>query len=97
MKYIQCNIKTRDSGLDAYKAPLKTYSLVKTAECNIQLISQTFNEQDIRYKDATHIALTTDKTLEVDMRIEANGKEYTIKLVNNAGRLSQLILKEEHK
>lgn len=90
-----CNVKARESGLDAYKMPIVTFSFVKTAEFSIQLITQRYNESDIRFKDATHIALTFDKSLKEDMQIEVDGNTYTIKLVNNAGRMAQLTLRKE--
>lgn len=97
---IQANLKPykvyrRNEGVDAYGQPSDSFTLLKTVEVSVFLQTQTVNNTDVRYKDATHIGLTNDKTLSIgDKIIGMEGTEYRILLVNNAGRMAQLTLKE---
>lgn len=96
---IQANLKPykayrRDEGVDAYGQPSTAFTFLKTIEASVFLQTQTVISADIRYKDATHIGLTNDKTLSIgDKIISMEGTEYRILLVNNAGRMAQLTLK----
>lgn len=78
---------------DNYGYKSEEYSDIKTIEAAVMIYSQS-NTDDIRYKDATHICLTYDKTLTDKMRLKTENAVYDIMLVNNEGRLSQIYLKE---
>lgn len=95
MIFNKVTINKRVVGKDDYGMPLTTFTFVKTAEINIQLITANYNSQDIRFKDATHIGLTFDKEISEDYRIATETENYLVKLVNNQGRLSQLTLVKE--
>ena len=83
--------KTEEKDEYGYKSDDLKY--IKTIDMALMLYTQN-NTDDIRYKEATHIALTSDKTLDESMWIVCKEKKYKILLVNNFGRLAHLILKE---
>ena len=86
--------ETRQSGYDDYGQPLSTFVFTKTVEVSITLLSKVINEQDPRYLKATHIGLTSDKTLVEGMKLIGVNFNYMINIVNNDGRLAQLTLQE---
>lgn len=87
-------ISKRDTGVDSIGQPLKTYKSIGTADISVLLYTQRLNESDIRYKSATHIGLTFDKSILEDYRISYYDDIYLVQLVNNFGRMSQLTLKK---
>lgn len=78
---------------DAYGYKSDEYIPIRTSEAAIMLYAQN-NTTDVRYKDVTHTALTSDKNLTDSMRISDKNNTYDIVLVNNTGKLTQLFLKE---
>ena len=90
MKTYDCMVK--DSGVDNYGQPLKTYTLLKTVDVSISLITRIINELDIRYLKATHLGLTYDKDISEDVRLAGEDKTYLVKIVNGDGRMAQLTL-----
>jgi len=90
MKTYDCMVK--DSGVDNYGQPLKTYTLLKTVDVSISLITKIINELDIRYLKATHLGLTYDKDIDEDVRLVGEYKTYLVKIANTDGRMSQLTL-----
>jgi hypothetical protein len=92
---LPCTIEQRNSGVDSYGQPLTTFTTVKTVDVSITLTNQFNTPTDIRYKDATHLGLTFDKTLTDNMRVVSGGTSYIILLVNNQTRMTQLVLKEQ--
>jgi len=90
MKTYDCMVK--DSGVDNYGQPLKTYTLLKTVDVSISLITKIINELDIRYLKATHLGLTYDKDISEDVRLAGEDKTYLVKIVNADGRMAQLTL-----
>lgn len=85
---VQTNTGQRDQY--GYK---KDFADARTANVAIMLYEQK-NVSDVRYKEVTHTGLTSDKTMDDSMRLRDGDKIYNILLVNNAGRLAQLMLKE---
>ena len=59
----------------------------------IMLYSQQ-NTNDVRYKDATHVAITHYMGLNDSMRLKCGDKTYKVILSNNEGRMAQIMLKE---
>lgn len=94
MKFEKVNVNQRSAGVDKYNAPATSFSFVKTIEMNIQLLTQRIADDTIAYKDATHIGLTFDKSLTDKMQIETPLGKYDIKLINNYGRMAQVVLKK---
>lgn len=94
MKFEKVIVNQRGTGVDKYRAPVTSFSFVKTIEMNIQLLTQRIADDSIAYQDATHIGLTFDKSLTDDMQIETPHGSYNIKLINNNGRMAQVILKK---
>ena len=90
---IKVNVMAASDKRDSYGYKSEEYTVIKTIEAAVMLYSQS-NTEDIRYKDATHICLTYDKTLTDKMRLETENAVYDVMLVNNEGRLSQIYLKE---
>ena len=85
--------ETRQSGFDAYGQPLSTFVFTKAVEVSVTLLSKVINELDPRYLTATHIGLTSDKTLVEGMKLtSATDSNYIIKIANNDCRLAQLTL-----
>jgi len=90
MKTYNCMVK--DSGVDNYGQPLKTYTLLKTVDVSVTLITKIINELDIRYLKATHLGLTYDKDISEDVRLVGEDKTYLVKIANKDCRMSQLTL-----
>ena len=90
MKTYNCMVK--DSGVDNYGQPLKTYTMLKTVDVSISLITKIINELDIRYLKATHLGLTYDKDISEDVRLVGEDKTYLVKIANKDGRMAQLTL-----
>ena len=88
------NAETRMSGYDAYGQPLSTFAGTHAVEVSITLLTKVINELDPRYITATHLGLTTDKTLIEGMKLIGTTFNYMINMVNNDGRLTQLTLQE---
>ena len=85
------NVSTRISGSDDYGQPL-AYQPIGSADISISLLTKVINELDPRYIKATHIGLTSDKTLLEGMRLSNDEFVYDIKIANPDGRLAQLTL-----
>lgn len=90
------SVLERSDTRDDYGYKSENFAVSRKIEAAVTLYSQN-NTEDIRYKDATHLCLTEDKSLTDEMRIEDGGRVYDILLVNNESRLSQLFLKEVRK
>lgn len=87
------DVSTRISGFDDYGQPLETYQTIGSADISITLLTKVINELDPRYLKATHIGLTSDKTLSDGMKLtSAADGNYIIKIANTDCRLSQLTL-----
>ena len=88
------NVEIRGSEVDSYGQPSTSFTFWKTVDISVNVKTQSVNSADIRYVDSTHLGLTFDKTLKEGMRITTDDKKYLINLVNNDGRMAQLILQE---
>lgn len=85
--------ETKRSGSDSYGQPLSIFDFTKTVEVSISLLTKVINELDPRYIKATHLGLTSDKTLLEGMKLSSlYDGNYIIKIVNNDGRMAQLTL-----
>lgn len=72
------------------------YKFLYDLRIAINLTSINKQNADIRYKEATHIGLTSFKMLKNDRKykIVVDDKEYIVISINNTARLAQLVLKE---
>ena len=86
------NVSTRQEGKNEYGEPMTGYDFLKSADISISLLTKVINELDPRYIKATHIGLTSDKTLIEGMKLSDTDNSYLIKIANPDGRLSQLTL-----
>ncbi|HIU48497.1 MAG TPA: hypothetical protein IAB04_03980 [Candidatus Avimonoglobus intestinipullorum] len=88
----QVTVQERGEERDDYNRR-ESYTDSFSIDAAIMLYSQQ-NTDDVRYKEATHMALTAYKGLDDSMRLVDGGTCYDILLVNNAGRMAQVLLKE---
>jgi hypothetical protein len=87
--------KTRSETLDTYGQAEETLTDYKDIEIDITVIDKAVDYYSPKFKDGTHIGLTSDKGLLVGMYLVSDDLMYRIQSVDNLGRLTQVILKED--
>ncbi len=78
-------------GEDEYGQMLATETGNKQIEGAFGILSQ-YNTTDVRYIDATHYLLTTDKTITDKCTLTIQDHEYKVKYVNPHKRLCEVFL-----
>lgn len=83
------------SGVDDYGQPGLPAATGAKVIANIVDKQQTIVEDQVEYVYSTHFGLTLSKNLVVGQQLRHAADHYTIKEVNNSGRLTQLVLQRD--
>lgn len=87
-------VERREEGTDLYGQPSNSFVPLGKARLFI-CIKSNKEVNDPRFADTTHIGLAQTGSFQLGDKINANGKSYIVRLINNEHRLTQLFLKEE--
>lgn len=72
-----------------------SYNQIAEVECSVFLQEQHNKNDDIRYREATHIGITRDRLIRQGYKLESSSGSYEVILVPQIkGRFTTLVLKE---
>lgn len=87
--------KSPATTLDAYGQTDETLTEVRDIEVDITALDKAVDYYSPKFKDGTHLGLTSDKGLSIGIYLISDSSMYRIQSIDNLGRLAQLILKED--
>lgn len=80
--------------VDIYGQRTRTAGILRYVKMAINLISQS-TADNMRYKDATYVGLTYDKSINDKYEIEYNGRTLKVLYTNPYGRMVQVFMAEK--